>query len=76
LREERFLNRPGSQRRTLQTSRQELRRKFNIWADDAERYEASIRPHERDDILVVDGTMSREEQLLAISEALAISSKA
>lgn len=68
-REKRFLDRRIEDRRMAETDREKLLARFNLWADDAEAYENQTRVHDRDDVLVIPGNISREQQLERILTA-------
>lgn len=70
MRLKRFLDRRLEDRRMKELNRDVLLSRFNLWADDAERYEEELGPLARDDIHIIRGDISPEEQLDMINRLL------
>lgn len=69
-RKNRFLARRVENRRMPETDKEALLTRFNLWADDADEYEALINPHNREDVLVIGGDTPHEQQMKQIVEAI------
>jgi uridine kinase len=68
VRMQRFLERPTANRRVGIEDQEVLLKAFNHWADDAEAYEKTIQPHQREDIIVISGLAGIEDQLKSLDE--------